>query len=194
MVESLETYGVVQVMNSFGNIGAAGILGKHIGLIRSTIYGDTFVVTSNREMITIESQAYTNGDLPSHTDLPYYESSPDIFVFHCIENGTVGGESYYVDGYKVAYDLKEKFPKYFDILTSTKVPFRKNFTDKGFDMISNHYIIELDRDDLSVERIHFDEGNRQSLNWDLSMEKKKREFYEALGTFREMIFDKKKSF
>jgi len=190
MIESLEKYGLVRVNDSFGNKGAAEILGKRMGMIRTTIYGDTFVVTSNREMITVESQAFTNGDLPPHTDLPYYELSPDVFVFHCIENGTFGGESYYVDGFKVAQDLKEFYPKHFETLTTVKVPFRKNFMDKGFDMISNHYVIELNWDDMSVQRIHFDEGNRQSLNWDLPIENKAT-FYDALRTFREMLFDEK---
>ncbi|ETO09096.1 gamma-butyrobetaine dioxygenase [Reticulomyxa filosa] len=186
MIEKLEKFGIVKVKKSFGTVGAAKIIGKRIGLIRSTIYGDSFVVTSNRELLSTESQAFTNNDLPSHTDLPYYQMSPDIFVFHCIQNSIQGGDSYYVDGFKIAYDFQALFPQHFDILTSVKVPFRKNFTDKGFDLISNHHIIELNPRTHSIQRIHFDEGNRQSLNWNLPLDEK-RTFHAALDAFRAFV-------
>ncbi|ETO33370.1 hypothetical protein RFI_03737 [Reticulomyxa filosa] len=193
LIEAFEKYGVVQVRNCFGNFGACEILAKRIGMIRTTIYGDTFVITNNPEVTALESRVYTNANLPPQTDLPYYELSPEVIVFHSIEKAEFGGESFFVDGFHCASLLRQHAPKHFDVLSNVRVPFRKNFLEKGFDMISNHFVIECNPDTSAVERIHFDEGNRQSLNWDLPVENKK-DFYDALRSFRDLIFDEKNRF
>nr|XP_031862155.1 uncharacterized protein CI109_002569 [Kwoniella shandongensis]KAA5529227.1 hypothetical protein CI109_002569 [Kwoniella shandongensis] len=73
-----------------------------IGEIRNTFYGETWDVKSVKQSKNV---AYTDLDLGLHMDLLYFSSPPRFQALHCLRNRVNGGMSYFVDSFKVAYDL-----------------------------------------------------------------------------------------
>jgi gamma-butyrobetaine dioxygenase len=110
-----------------------------IGSIRPTNFGEFFNV---RSVPNPNDLAYTSLALSPHTDNPYRKPVPCIQLLHCIENEVSGGFSTLVDGFKVAKHLRKNNPKYFEILTKTKVKFK--FTDKDVVLENMGELIELD--------------------------------------------------
>ena len=120
-----------------------------IGSIRPTNFGEFFNV---RSVPNPNDLAYTSLALSPHTDNPYRKPVPCIQLLHCIENEVSGGFSTLVDGFKVAKHLRKNNPKYFEILTKTKVKFK--FTDKDIVLENKGELIELDEED-NLKQIRF---------------------------------------
>jgi gamma-butyrobetaine dioxygenase len=113
------------------NIGSA--LAPAAGPI-STLYGKSWHVrrppaaltrddnTSNRNI------AYSGAFLDLHNDLAYYESMPGIQLLHCqsYHAKVTGGESFFVDAFAAAADLRERDRAAFDVLTAVPVPTMKD--------------------------------------------------------------------
>ena len=110
-----------------------------IGSVRRTNFGEFFNVKSKPNPNDL---AYTSLPLAPHTDNPYRNPVPCIQLLHCIENEVDGGFSTLVDGYTVTEKLKKNFPKYYEILTSTKVRFQ--FIDKDVFLEDWAEMIQLD--------------------------------------------------
>ena len=57
----------------------------------------------------------------------YYESSPGLQYLHSLKNDSmvVGGESIFLDSFKVAQDFREKYPELFYNLTRLPATFQK---------------------------------------------------------------------
>lgn len=94
---------------------------EKIGYTRKSIYGDFWEFTDNN---ALEDFAYTNVHLNSHTDGCYTFDPPGIQTFHCIEGDYQGGESFLVDGFNIAEQLRLKDPEAFNYLSKVKIPFR----------------------------------------------------------------------
>ena len=97
--------------------------------MRKTHYGEIFTVRNKPSPSNI---AYTAVGLELHLDLPYLSYQPGIQHLHCIEQseGENCGMSLFVDGFRVAEEIKNTNPNAFDILT--KVKFK--FNDVGRDI------------------------------------------------------------
>lgn len=54
--------------------------------------------------------ASTNEELLPHTDGNYWRDPPGLQVFNCVQQSADGGESIYVDGYKVVEDIAQQIP------------------------------------------------------------------------------------
>jgi gamma-butyrobetaine dioxygenase len=64
--------------------------------------------------------------LSPHTDLSYMpHMHPLIVGLYCVANDSPGGESFVVDGYRVAADLEREAPEDFDRLRRTPATFRQ---------------------------------------------------------------------
>lgn len=94
---------------------------EKIAYTRKSIYGDFWEFTDDGK---IEDFAYTNIKLNSHTDGCYAYDPPGLQTFHCIEADYQGGESFLVDGFYVAEELRKRDPEAFQYLTKTKIPFK----------------------------------------------------------------------
>ncbi|WVQ94272.1 hypothetical protein IAU59_001351 [Kwoniella sp. CBS 9459] len=92
----------------------------YIGEIRNTFYGETWNVKSVKQSKNV---AYTDLDLGLHMDLLYFSSPPRFQALHCLRNRVNGGMSYFVDSFKVAFDLPMNI---FNILTQHKIPYIYN--------------------------------------------------------------------
>ena len=89
---------------------------KHIGVVRQTNFGLFFDVEAKQGP---DTAAYTEIELPPHTDLPTREYQPGLQLLHCLKNSVKGGESILVDGFRVAEEIRSQEPEAFDLLTST---------------------------------------------------------------------------
>ena len=89
------------------------------------------------------SLAYTNIQIPLHTDMPYCEYVPGVYVcstqksywfdwsfvlqillLHCIHQVEEGGLTLCCDGFHVAEQLRERSPDAFEMLSRYPIQFR----------------------------------------------------------------------
>ncbi|ODV60994.1 Trimethyllysine dioxygenase, partial [Ascoidea rubescens DSM 1968] len=98
--------------------------------IRETHYGKFWDFTAN---LKINDTAYTNLEIPLHTDGTYFSESPGLQVFHLLKhiNGS-GGETNLVDGFHCADVLKKNHPVYFKFLSVFKIPFHSVGDENNF--------------------------------------------------------------
>ena len=118
-----------------------GVVGL-FGYVRETNYGRLFDVVSVEEPHNL---AFTAMALGNHTDNPYRDPVPQLQLLHCLEAAGEGGESIVVDGFAAAERLRGEAPEAFDLLATTKVPFR--YVEPGaVDLRHAAPLIELDVD------------------------------------------------
>lgn len=95
----------------------------------NTIYEDfwtfgaeeaTFSSVKEKELAR-EDTAYSQEAIGPHTDGTYLEQPPGIQVFHCLKSGKEGGETLLVDGFSAAEQLRNSYPKFFEILCRTPI-------------------------------------------------------------------------
>ncbi len=101
---------------------------KRIGVVRETNFGLFFDVEAKTGP---DTAAYTEIELPPHTDLPTREYQPGLQLLHCLKNSVKGGESVLVDGFRVAEEIRSKEPETFSLLTTVPWDFgnRSTVTD-----------------------------------------------------------------
>jgi gamma-butyrobetaine dioxygenase len=142
-------YGFIIFKNVPTNANFIINFANSIGAIRPTNFGKSFSVKSVPEPNDL---AYTSIALTPHTDNPYRKPIPCIQLLHCIENNVHGGLSTLVDGFAVAKYLRRNHPRFFKILTKTKVRFR--FVDKSIILENWGELIELD-ENKKVKQVRY---------------------------------------
>ncbi|GAA6011920.1 hypothetical protein JCM11491_000103 [Sporobolomyces phaffii] len=94
---------------------------ERIGSLRRTWYGDLWDVKAEQGSRNI---AYTNLDLGLHMDLTHFDHPPRYQFLHSLVNShVVGGESYFVDAYALADELRVTQPAQFHTLATEPVQF-----------------------------------------------------------------------
>lgn len=94
-------------------------LADRVGFIRRTHYGEEFIVRNKEDTSNV---AYLSTPLQMHTDLPYYEYKPGVNLLHClVQTRSPGAFNMLTDGLWVVEQIRERFPKEFDVLTNTLV-------------------------------------------------------------------------
>ncbi|MEP3349316.1 MAG: TauD/TfdA family dioxygenase [Marinomonas sp.] len=136
---ALDKFGLTIVDGMPDTIESTTLLASRIDYLRQTNFGTTFNVESVAAPINL---AYTSISLPLHTDLPNQETPPGYQFLHCLANESEGGESIFVDGLRVAEELRSQCPDHFKILAEQAIPFR--FHDQEHDIRQHHPIINLD--------------------------------------------------
>lgn len=94
---------------------------NHVAYVREIIFDRVADIRVSADAYT---QGFTDAALPLHTDCSGYSWTPNVFLFHCIENNVSGGESIYADGQNIAEQMQTKDPAGFNFLSSTPVSFR----------------------------------------------------------------------
>ena len=90
-----------------------GDIARRLGPIRDTNFGLLWDVVADPDPIT---NANTALSLPPHVDLPTREYQPGIQLLHCLVNEVEGGESVLVDGFRLAAEVREQRPDYYELL------------------------------------------------------------------------------
>ena len=181
-------HGIVQIRNApilEGEImSVATTLG--LGPAWRSVFGDMFTVRNKPSNTQFGNQAYTSLPLALHTDLPYYEPPPDIFLFSCREAALSGGESLYCDGFAAAYALKKSYPEYFTILSTIKVINRDDTPE--WQLLSMRPIIEIDPTTGCIFRISDNPAARDTAaaNLDTPLSK---DWYAAYARYRHIVDD-----
>tara|TARA_R110001583_G_scaffold96101_2_gene240160 strand:- start:945 stop:2102 length:1158 start_codon:yes stop_codon:yes gene_type:complete len=138
MVE-LDKFGLTVIEDMPNTAESTISLATRVDYLRQTNFGTTFNVESVESPINL---AYTSISLPLHTDLSNQETPPGYQFLHCLANDCEGGESTFVDGLRVAEELKSQCPDHFKILAEQAIPFR--FYDQDHDIRQHHTVINLD--------------------------------------------------
>lgn len=92
-------------------------LAQMFGEIRNTFYGPLWDVRSLPSAVS-KNIAYTNVDLGLHMDLLYFQNPPRFQFLHMVENKVKGGESIFVDSFKIAEWMWEHASWAWETLTS----------------------------------------------------------------------------
>jgi alpha-ketoglutarate-dependent taurine dioxygenase len=92
-----------------------------LGEIRNTFYGSLWNVQSLGSQS--KNIAYTNFDLGLHMDLCYFQNPPRFQFLHMLRNKVKGGESIFVDSYKVAEEMWKNHRDLWQALTEVPVGF-----------------------------------------------------------------------
>jgi gamma-butyrobetaine dioxygenase len=145
-----------------------------VGYIRETNYGRVFDV---KNMPDAENLAFTDLGLPGHTDNPYREPVPPMQALHCVQPGSEGGESIFVDGFAVADHLRTTDPTAFEALTRTPVTFW--FRSAHVEFSAERRMIEL-AEPQGIKAIHY---NNRSIQVPLLPIAQSAEFYRASKAF-----------
>ena len=138
-LEALRDIGIALLTDCPPDRGAVTRIAARVAYPRATNFGEDFEVVS---MPNPNSTAYTAEPLRCHTDLPYWLVPPGFQYLHCLKNGAEGGKSLFVDGFRVAEELRKSDPEAFDLLSRTPLDFR--FHDETSDMRYRTPAIQVD--------------------------------------------------
>ncbi|XP_048829717.1 gamma-butyrobetaine dioxygenase isoform X2 [Brienomyrus brachyistius] len=179
---TLRRTGIVYLKGASLEQGQVAKLSQRIGYLRLTFYGHTWQV---QDKPTANNVAYTSGDLSLHTDYPALHHPPGVQFLHCLSQAQQGGDNEVVDGFHVAYQLRQQNPEAFRILSSLRV----DFTDTGSDYCdfavqSKHRIIDVDSEG-QVVRINYNNATRDSV-LDLPLEQV-QPFYSSLRAYVDLM-------
>lgn len=152
---------------------------ERIGYVRHTIFGGFWEFQPD---LARDDTAYTNIELPHHTDATYSHDAPGAQVLHCLGHDGDGGESTMVDGFAVAAELARSAPEHHATLRRIEVPGR--YLGDGAHLIARRPILRHAGGELvqvsynSTDRAPFllqpDEADR---------------FYAAIAAFERLLAD-----
>ncbi|WP_119303993.1 TauD/TfdA family dioxygenase [Dongia deserti] len=179
-LEALCSWGIVLMRNAPAEPGKLLEIGRRVGPIRATNFGEYYDVVS---MPNPNASAYTAMELELHTDLANWRWPPDYQLLFCVRNDAVGGGSILADGFRVAEDLRRDDPESFDLLSRYPVEFR--FHDESCDISASAPTIGLDGDGR-LRSVRFNNWLRSTLDVPADVV---APLYRALGRFWERLRD-----
>ena len=109
-LEALRDFGVARLRGLPQRDGLLEEVVSRIGPVRESNFGRQYVLEIKDEP---DSQAYTCDALLQHMDLPTRETPHGLQFLYVRENSAKGGEGIYVDGYRVAEDIRAAEPDHF---------------------------------------------------------------------------------
>lgn len=138
-IEALKTDGIVLLRGVPQVPGTVLQVGRRIGPIRGSNFGEHYDVVS---MPNPNASAYTAMGLELHTDLANWRNPPDVQLLCCLKSSVQGGDSVFADGLRIAEDLRREEPAAFALLSRQPLDFR--FHDASCDIRARGPAIELD--------------------------------------------------
>lgn len=128
---------VMQAVNTYGFVRLTGApqvdeeivrIAERFGPIRETNYGSINDMMVHEDKIVI---SYTDAALTAHMDEPYCYEPLGVGFFHCMASAMEqGGTSIFVDGFKIAEDIRRENPENFEILTTVPQQFMRRHEDE----------------------------------------------------------------
>ena len=140
-VSTVRDYGICFVTGGSSEPGELESLAQRFGHLQESNFGR---ILDLRIDPTQRSIANSFEALPLHTDEPYRASPPGILIFHCVRvDPERGGQSEFLDGYKIASILREEDPEAFDALVDNPQSWRRHF-EGDVDLSARFPMISLD--------------------------------------------------
>jgi len=124
-LKKLRDYGILLVRNMPTDKYGVQKIAEQFGYVQQTIWGGMWNTLPAADPKKILDTTYTNMELPPHTDCCYL-SSPSALQFFCCQQDSddkEGGQTWCVDGFSVAEDIREKHPETFNFFAKTKFTF-----------------------------------------------------------------------
>ena len=137
---SIRRLGVAIVTNMPKDYEAFEHISSQVGLLRDMNWGKIFEIIAKPEGEYIANRGIA---LDAHTDAATREYIPGIQIFQCVENTVDGGESFWVDGFRIAEIMRENYPVEFELLSS--MPWEQASRSKGTHYRWNAPVFDLDR-------------------------------------------------
>lgn len=179
LLDRVHWFGFCIVEGTPPTAAATQRLVERIGYVRETIFGGFWEFQPDAAR---DDTAYTNIELPPHTDGTYSHDAPGAQILHCLGHDGDGGESTMVDGFAVAAELRRSSPDHHATLATVEVPGR--YVGDGAHLVARRPILRHEGERLvqvsynSTDRAPFllppDEADR---------------FYAAVATFEAMLAD-----
>lgn len=119
----LNTYGLLLIQHSPLEMEATEKFARKIGFVLETIYGRMWTTNPTSEEQSYNDTASTNYKLMHHTDGTYMRDPPGLQIFTCTQQAHSGGDSMYVDAFKVAEILRSEAPKAFKFFSQVPLPY-----------------------------------------------------------------------
>ncbi len=140
-LSTVREYGLYFLTGAPVEVGVLEFFASRIGYIQENNFGRIQELTVDPAK---RSVAFSDRRLVPHNDEPYRASPPGILLFHCIETCPEGGgQSEFVDAFKVAELLRQEDPEGFEVLASQRQAFRRHF-DGDVDLQAEFPVISLD--------------------------------------------------
>ena len=147
--------------------GATERLATRIGRIQGTLYGDAIWDTAPRAEGEIMDTAYSNCELPLHTDCSYLKHQPGLQLFNCAEQADapperpLDGSTRLADGFKAAEVLRREHPATFDFFCRVALPFMHTEGDSSLEHVAT--VFELHPFTREVVSFRYNELDRAPL-------------------------------
>lgn len=170
--------GIAVIRNVPTEPGAVLDVGRTLGFVRETNYGDLFDVIARPDPANLADTAV---GLPLHTDNPYRDPCPTVQLLHCLRSDGDGGASRFSDGLAGAERLRHLHPHLFDRLASTPVLFR--YHGDGGDLRARRPLIDV-APDGEVRGVAVNHRSMEAPDLD---DASVDEFYEAYAAFVEIL-------
>jgi gamma-butyrobetaine dioxygenase len=126
-LSALVTHGLARLRNTPTDREALERVGRRIGPIRGSNFGDVFTVEATFDKA--DSLANTGANLGQHADLPTRETPPGFQFLHCVENTVAGGASRMTDGLAVVEQLQSAHSEHYEALTTLEWVFANRAKD-----------------------------------------------------------------
>lgn len=114
-LEALRDYGVARLRGLPQEDGLLERVVTRIGPVRESNFGRQYTLEIKDDP---DSQAFTSDMLLQHIDLPTRETPHGLQFLYTRDNTTTGGEGIYVDGYRVACDMRSEEPEHYRSLVT----------------------------------------------------------------------------
>ncbi|MFB2970466.1 TauD/TfdA family dioxygenase [Aerosakkonema sp. BLCC-F183] len=109
------------------------------GPVRNTEYGGIMTQKVGKDL------AATSHGIPPHNDLTFWYGHRTTQFIHCAKNEAAGGQTFTIDGFRVAKDFRENHPDYFQILAETPIQFWRVQHEHQYFFRPVASIIEVDK-------------------------------------------------
>jgi trimethyllysine dioxygenase len=154
-----------------------------VAYVRQSIFGGFWEFTADMKHADL---AYTNTELLAHTDGTYSHDAPGLQLLHCLEFlDPVGGDSTMVDGFRIAQELKDKSPDYYELLSSFSIP--AQYIGDGAHLMSARPALRHDHTGRLVQ-VSLNNGDRAPF---LLPAEEMIAFYDALRAVEELANDER---
>ncbi|XP_049851963.1 trimethyllysine dioxygenase, mitochondrial-like isoform X2 [Schistocerca gregaria] len=89
--------------------------------LASKLASENFMTYEGVQDVTLTTPDVQDSELSSpHQDMCYYESPPGIQIVQCLSDG---GEAKFLDGFRLAQNLRKNAPAHFELLSLLRQPF-----------------------------------------------------------------------
>ncbi len=141
VLKNVRDYGICFVTGGSSEVGQLEPLATRFGHIQETNFGriQDLKIDPTKRGIGNSFEA-----LPLHTDEPYRASPSGILIFHCVQvDPERGGQSQFLDGFKIVSILRNEDPEGFNALVQNRQSWRRHF-EGDVDVSAQFPMISLD--------------------------------------------------